>query len=157
VTRARQFPPRDKERFQAQARSFPFAEPATGLHIAPASFPSSTGNFCEKFTHRLPLALLLDLLSCVPARARNVECPVVWPGESSKSKVKDAAVYINDQTEPPWDESRHGTRVKDVVYGEFIDLQCRYANRRILLIPLHGEDPAGVPFGGRRIASKRAV
>ena len=48
------------------------------------------------FTHRLPLALLLALLSGVPARARNVECPAVWTGDSSKSKVKDAAVYTND-------------------------------------------------------------
>jgi hypothetical protein len=83
--------------------------------------------------------------------------PAVWPGESSKSKAKDAAVYINDQTEPPWEEAQHGNRVEGAVYGEFIDLQCLYANRRILLIPLRGEDPARVPFGGRRVPSRRAV
>ncbi len=93
------------------------------------------------FTHRLPLALLLALLNCVPARARNVECPAVWPGDSSKSKVKDAAVYINDQTEPPWEESQHGTRFEVVVYGEFIDLQCLYAKRRILFTPLPARTP----------------
>jgi hypothetical protein len=106
--------------------------------------------------YRLPLALLLALLSCVPALARNVECLAVCRAIPSKSKVMAAAAYINGQTEPPWEESRHGTRVEDVVYGKFIDLQCFYVNRRILFMPVHGVNLAHRPFGGRRIPSKRA-
>jgi hypothetical protein len=62
------------------------------------------------------------VLNCVPALARNVQCPVVWPGDSSKSKVKGAYAYIDDQTQPPWEELKHGTRVEGVVYGEYVDL-----------------------------------
>jgi hypothetical protein len=39
------------------------------------------------------------------------------------------------------------TRVGYVVDGEFVDLQCLYANQRILFIPLHGEVPADRRFG----------
>ncbi|MGH6867619.1 MAG: hypothetical protein ACREDA_01840, partial [Methylocella sp.] len=60
-----------------------------------------------RFKYRVPVALLLTLLSCVPALARNVECPAVWPGDSSKSKVKYAPVYNNDQPELAWKESKH--------------------------------------------------
>jgi hypothetical protein len=86
----------------------------------------------RRFKYRLPLALLLALLSCVPALARNVECPAVWPGDSSKSRLKEGVVYNNDQTEIAREESRHGTRVEDVIYGEFVDLQCLYTNGRTL-------------------------
>ncbi|MGB8901293.1 MAG: hypothetical protein WCC90_19570, partial [Methylocella sp.] len=91
------------------------------------------------FKYRLPLALLLAVLNCVPALARNVECPAVWPGDSSKSKVKGTA-YIDAQTQPPWEESKHGTRVEGVVYGEYVDLQCLYANWRTLFFQLHDEE-----------------
>ena len=93
-----------------------------------------------RFKYRVPLALLLVLLSGVLARARRVECPAVWPGDSSKSKVKEAYAYIDDQIQPPWKQSKHGTRVEDVVYGEYVDLQCLYANGRTLFFPLHGEE-----------------
>ncbi len=79
-------------------------------------------------------------LNCVLALARNVQCPAVWPGDSSKSKVKGAYAYIDDQTQPPWEESKHGTRVESVVYGEYVDLQCLYANWRTLFFQLHGEE-----------------
>jgi len=59
----------------------------------------------RRFTHRLPLALLLALFSGVSALARNVECPAVWPGDSSKSR--------------------------DVVYDDYIDLQCLYTIGRL--------------------------
>jgi hypothetical protein len=94
----------------------------------------------RRFKYGVPLALLLALLSCGSALGRTVECPAVWPGDSSKSRLKDGVVYNNDQTEIAWEESRHGTRIEDIVYGEFIDLQCLYTNGRILFIPLHGEE-----------------
>jgi hypothetical protein len=94
----------------------------------------------RRFKYRAPLALLLALSSGVPALARNVECPAVWPGDSSKSKLKDADAYIDDQTQPPWKESKHGIRFEDVVYGEYVDLQFLYTNGRTLFILLRGEE-----------------
>lgn len=89
------------------------------------------------FTHRLPLALLFGLLNFVPALARNVQCPAVWPGVSSKSKVKDAAVYINDQTELLWEELQHGTRVEGAVSRRI----CASRHRKCLpfLAEAHGQ------------------
>jgi hypothetical protein len=59
---------------------------ASGNHAA--IFLAAMVDRC--FKYRLPLALLLAVLNCVPALARNVQCPAVWPGDSSKSKVKGA-------------------------------------------------------------------
>ncbi|MGB6177497.1 MAG: hypothetical protein WBF43_14450 [Methylocella sp.] len=54
--------------------------------------------------------------------------------------MKEAYAYIDDQTQPPWEQSKHGTRVEGVVYGEYVDLQCLYANLRTLFFPLRGEE-----------------
>jgi hypothetical protein len=94
----------------------------------------------RRFKYRVAHALLLALLSGVPSLARNVECPAVWPGDSSKSKVKEAYAYIDAQTQLPWEQSKHGTRVEGVVYGEYVDLQYLYDNGRTLFFPLHGEE-----------------
>jgi hypothetical protein len=92
------------------------------------------------FICRLWAVLLVALSASLPTWAREVQCPAVWPGDSPKSPVKDGFIYKNDQGEIPWEEIRHGRRFDDVVYGEHIDLQCHYANGRILFIPLHGEE-----------------
>jgi hypothetical protein len=112
------------------------------------------------FSKHLALFFLVALSSALPALAREVECPAIWPGDSSKSRLKDGAIYNDDQTQIAWEEKKHGRRFDDVVYGEFVDLQCYYANGRILFIPLHGEekechtifrerfDSAGRVYGG---------
>ena len=94
----------------------------------------------RRFKYRVPLALLLGLLSGVPALSRNVECPAVWPGNSSKSRIKDGFVYNNDQTELSPEETQHGRQFDNPVYGEYIDLQCIYTNGRTLFFHLHGEE-----------------
>ncbi|MGH6850259.1 MAG: hypothetical protein ACREDD_07405 [Methylocella sp.] len=63
-------------------------------------------------------------------------------------------MYNNDQTEIARVESRHGIWFEDVVYGEYIDLQCLYANGWTLVIPLHIEEKEcheiflSPPYGG---------
>lgn len=74
-----------------------------------------------------------------PGLAREVECPAVWPGDLSNSRLKDGFVYNDNQGQIAWEEKRHGYQFDDVVYGEHIDLQCYYTNGRVLFIPCMGK------------------
>jgi hypothetical protein len=66
-------------------------------------------------------------------------------------------VYNNDQTEIAREEKRHRHRFDDIVYGEYIDLQCYYTNGRVLFIPLHGEEKECHTIFEERVDSRGRV
>lgn len=107
--------------------------------------------------HFIGTVFLVAFAVASPGLTREVECPAVWPGDLSNSRLKDGFVYNDDQGQIAWEENRHGYQFDDAVYGEHIDLQCYYTNGRVLFIPLHGEEKKCHTLFRERVDSKGRV